>query len=78
MTEQSSSRSGIGKFEISGVLILEGQEGGNAADGFMISVDEAMVDLDNLVAEHFDASRERYTGDRLIGNVRITIERFES
>ena len=32
------------------------------------------INLDDLVAEHFRPGREPKTGDRHIGNVRITIE----
>ena len=34
--------------------------------------------LDDIVAEHFGAQREKPIGDRHIGNVRITIEKVET
>ena len=70
-------------FVIEGDLWLACQEGGFAADAFILKdSDEPQdvmygIDLDNAVAKHFGADRIMPMGNRHIGSVCITIERIK-
>jgi len=69
-------------FAVEGDLWLVCQEGGFACDSFTLKDENEQlpigIELDDIVADYFGAGRILPSGDRHIGQVRITIERVDA